>query len=60
MIEIWHNPRCSKSRQAFAILEAKGVAHQVRLYFEGRAERGGIAHSLKGTWQDGRTGGASW
>ena len=32
MIEIWHNPRCSKSRQALAILEAKGVAHQIRLY----------------------------
>lgn len=34
MIEIWHNPRCSKSRQALAILEAKGVEHQVRLYLK--------------------------
>lgn len=34
MIEIWHNPRCSKSRQALAILEAKGVAHKVRLYLK--------------------------
>lgn len=34
MIEIWHNPRCSKSRQALAILEAKKVAHVVRFYLK--------------------------
>lgn len=34
MIEIWHNPKCSKSRLTLAILEAKGVAHRVRLYLK--------------------------
>jgi len=34
MIEIWHNPRCSKSRETLAILEAKGEAHNVRLYLK--------------------------
>ncbi len=32
MIEIYHNPRCSKSRQALALLEEAGVAYSVRLY----------------------------
>ena len=34
MIEIWHNPRCSKSRQALALLEARGVELTVRRYLE--------------------------
>ncbi len=29
-----HNPRCSKSRQALALLEEKGVDVDVRLYLE--------------------------
>lgn len=32
--EIWHNPRCSKSRQTLALLEERGVAPEVRLYLE--------------------------
>ena len=32
MIEIYHNPRCSKSRQALALLEEAGIAYSVRLY----------------------------
>lgn len=32
MTEIWHNPRCSKSRQTLALLEEQGIAPQVRLY----------------------------
>ena len=31
---LWHNPRCSKSRQALALLEEKGVAVQVRRYLD--------------------------
>ncbi len=31
-VEIWHNPRCSKSRQALAHLEARGLAPRIRLY----------------------------
>ncbi|BFM48353.1 arsenate reductase (glutaredoxin) [Marinomonas sp. THO17] len=32
MTTIYHNPRCSKSRQTLALLEEKGIQTQVRLY----------------------------
>ncbi len=31
---IWHNPRCSKSRQTLALLEAQGVTPEVRRYLD--------------------------
>lgn len=31
-VEIWHNPRCSKSRAALAALQARNITPQVRLY----------------------------
>ena len=31
-LTLWHNPRCSKSRQALALLEDDGHAPSVRLY----------------------------
>lgn len=31
---IWHNPRCSKSRQTLALLEERGHAPEVRRYLE--------------------------
>lgn len=34
MIDFWHNPRCSKSREALKLLEARGAEVQVRLYLE--------------------------
>ncbi|WP_050927474.1 arsenate reductase (glutaredoxin) [Aestuariivita boseongensis] len=34
MITLWHNPRCSKSRQALALLEDRGVKVTVRKYLE--------------------------
>ena len=34
MITIWHNPRCSKSREALALLEDAGVTLEVRPYLE--------------------------
>ena len=34
MITIWHNPRCSKSRQTLALLQENGHAPTVRLYLE--------------------------
>jgi len=33
-IEIWHNPRCSKSRAALELLNAKGFAPRVVAYLE--------------------------
>lgn len=34
MLTLLHNPRCSKSRQALALLEARGVEVQVRRYLD--------------------------
>lgn len=31
---LWHNPRCSKSRQTLALLEERGVVFEVRKYLE--------------------------
>jgi arsenate reductase len=33
-VEIWHNPRCSKSRAALELLNGKGVEPRVVLYLE--------------------------
>src|SRR4051812_6372990 len=33
-MEIWHNPRCSKSRQTLALLQDRGAEPEVRLYLE--------------------------
>ena len=37
---LMHNPRCSKSRAALALLEARGVAFEVRPYLERPPTRG--------------------
>lgn len=34
MTEIWHNPRCTKSRNAAAHLDAAGVEYTVRRYLD--------------------------
>ena len=34
MTEIWHNPRCSKSRQTLQLLEDRGIKPAVRLYLQ--------------------------
>ncbi|MCV2888484.1 arsenate reductase (glutaredoxin) [Ruegeria aquimaris] len=34
MIEYWHNPRCSKSRQGLALLEEHGAEIELRRYLE--------------------------
>ncbi len=34
MIKIYHNPRCTKSRQALELLQKKGITPQVILYLE--------------------------
>jgi arsenate reductase len=33
-VKIWHNPRCSKSRSAAALLEEKGVEAEVVKYLD--------------------------
>ena len=34
VIEIWHNPRCSKSRQTLALLQERGIDPVIRRYLE--------------------------
>jgi arsenate reductase len=34
VIEYWHNPRCSKSREGLALLEDKGAEIKLRKYLE--------------------------
>lgn len=34
MLTVYHNPRCSKSRQALAYLEQQQLPHQIRLYLD--------------------------
>ena len=33
-VEIWHNPRCSKSRATLALLREHGIEPKVRLYLK--------------------------
>ncbi|THH37112.1 arsenate reductase (glutaredoxin) [Aliishimia ponticola] len=49
MITFWHNPRCSKSRQALALLEEHGAPVDIRLYLANppsREELETVAHKL--------------
>ncbi len=34
MVTIYHNPRCSKSRQTLALIEEKGVTPEIVLYLD--------------------------
>ena len=33
-VTIWHNPRCSKSRETLALLKSKGIDPEVREYLQ--------------------------
>lgn len=33
-VQIYHNPRCSKSRQTLALIEEKGISPEIILYLE--------------------------
>ncbi len=33
-ITIWHNPRCTKSRQTLALLHERGIEPEIRLYLK--------------------------
>lgn len=47
MIKIYHNPRCSKSRQTLALLEAKGIEPEVVLYLQTPPSEKELRHLLK-------------
>ena len=46
IITIWHNPRCSKSRSALALLEERGVEPTQVRYLETPPSEGEIRHTL--------------
>ena len=45
-VEIWHNPRCSKSRAALELIRAKGIEPRVVLYLEAPPSAARIAEVL--------------
>lgn len=45
-LAIWHNPRCSKSRQTLALIEEAGIEPQVRLYLEDPPSPAELAETL--------------
>lgn len=44
---LWHNPRCSKSRETKQLLEDQGVALDVRLYLEDPPSKALLKRTLK-------------
>lgn len=59
-MEIWHNPRCSKSRQALKLLEDAGAEPEVRRYLEDPPTAAEIDAALSALglepWEIARTG----
>lgn len=47
MVEIWHNPRCSKSRQALALLKERGLEAKVVLYLDDPPEAARILEVVR-------------
>jgi len=47
MIKIYHNPRCSKSRQAIELLNSKNTKHEIILYLEEDLKINEIKNLLK-------------
>lgn len=46
-IVIWHNPRCSKSREALKLLDQKGVEPEIRPYLADPPSADEIRDALK-------------
>lgn len=46
MTTIYHNPRCSKSRQTLALIEEKGITPEIVLYLENPLDEATIAELL--------------
>ncbi len=46
-ITIWHNPRCSKSREALKLLEESGEAFEVVKYLDENPSRENLEEVLK-------------
>ena len=46
-LTIWHNPRCSKSRQTLALIEEAGIEPAVRLYLDDPPSPSELAEALR-------------
>ena len=46
-IEIWHNPRCGKSRETLALIENAGHTPKIRLYLKDNPTFSEISATLK-------------
>jgi arsenate reductase len=46
VIEIWHNPRCSKSRQTLALLEERNLDVTVRRYLDAPPDEAELRDAL--------------
>lgn len=46
-VEIYHNPRCTKSRQTLEILEKQGIHPKIRLYLENPPSKAELESVLK-------------
>lgn len=46
MITIYHNPRCSKSRQTLELLNSRGIQADIRLYLEQPLNADELLHLL--------------
>lgn len=46
-VQIYHNPRCSKSRQALSLLEQQGVDIDVTLYLETPPDTASLSELLQ-------------
>jgi arsenate reductase (glutaredoxin) len=45
-VTIWHNPRCSKSREALSLLRDQGIEPEIRLYLKDAPDEGEIREAL--------------
>ncbi len=45
-VTLYHNPRCSKSREALALLESRGFTPEIVLYLETPPDRGELSSLL--------------
>ena len=46
-VQIWHNPRCSKSRQALKLVEDSGADVEIRRYLDDPPSTGELDRVLK-------------
>ncbi len=45
-VTIWHNPRCGKSRETLALVEAQGIAPTIRRYLDDAPDEAEIRAAL--------------